>query len=65
MKEQVYKLGFPRVKKLVAFISLIAVLGFMTTLSQGFTHSDGKAVQERTSQELPDNLESYFAMVIR
>ncbi|MBL7111259.1 MAG: hypothetical protein ISS19_04895 [Bacteroidales bacterium] len=65
MKEQVYKSGFPSVSRLIAFISLIAVLGFMATVFQGNTSPEEKAIQKEAYQASVDQYESLFVMSVR
>ncbi len=54
MKEQVYRSGFPKVSRFIAFISLIAVLGFMATVLQGITSPGEKANQDEAYRTLVD-----------
>ena len=65
MKEQVYKLGFPKVSRLIAVISLIAVLGFMASFFQDYTYTEEKAMKEEAYQESLDEFESLFVMSVR
>lgn len=65
MKEQVYKLGFPRAKKLIVFLSLIAVLGFMATVFQGYSRNEEGSISEQAYQESADEIESLFVMAVR
>ena len=65
MKEQVYKLGFPRASRLIAVISLIAILGFMASFFQGYTYTEERAMQEEAYQESMDEFENLFVMSVR
>jgi hypothetical protein len=65
MREQVYKAGFPKAARLITFISIIAVLGFMATISQGFTNPEKKALQEQAYQESIEQFENLFVMAVR
>ena len=62
MKEQIYKSGFPKIKRLIAFMSLIAVLGFMATVFQGYTSPEDKALQDEAYQESLYEFESLYVM---
>ena len=65
MKEQVYKWGFPRASRLIVFMSLIAVLGFMATFLQDYTHHEKRAIQDQVYEESLYEIESLFVMSVR
>ena len=65
MKERAYKSGFPRLSRLIAFISLLTVLGFMTTVLQSTAYSEEKTMQEEVYQEPLDDFESLYFMKVR
>ena len=65
MKEQVYNLGFPRASKLIAYLSLIAVLAFMATFFQDFSRHEDNSIRGETYQELVNDFGSLFVMALR
>ena len=65
MKEQVYKYGFPRFSRLIAVISLIAVLGFMSTFFQAAAYSEEDAINEEAYKESLGEFESLYLITVR
>ena len=51
MKSTAYTFGFPRLRKLCVYLSIIAVLAFMTCLFQGPDVSDDELMEDELALE--------------